>query len=244
MRRLAPPAYVEDLGRITVRIGTRNVPGTEIRKKVLSLLAYLLTRPQFTASREQVIEALWPHMEPDAGANSLNQTSYFLRQVFEPSAEEDTNSGYLNSRADLIWLDSELVQSQSTTCLQLLARIRRDDSAELVTRLAESYSGRFAIDFLYDEWASAFRENLHAGVLDRIERAVTTDTIAGAFDRALAVVQMALLVDPDADQLELCLLRLYRRMGAKAAAAEQYVHYSSVMRDQLGVEPPPLDSIF
>jgi LuxR family transcriptional regulator, maltose regulon positive regulatory protein len=243
VRRLAPPAYVDDLGRITVRVGDRVICGTEIRKKVLSLLSYLLTRPQFTASREQVVDALWPHMEPEAGANSLNQTSYFLRQVFEPSTPGDVSAGYLNSRADLIWLDPELVHSRSSSCLQLLSVIRRDQSPELITELAAMYTGRFAVDFLYEDWASAFRENLHAGVLDRIERAVAADTAAGAFERALSIVQMALQTDPDAEQIELCLLRLYRRMGAHAAAAEQYSHYANVMREQLGVEPPPLDAL-
>ena len=242
-RRLAPPAFVDDLGRVSVRIGERVLPGTEIRKKVLSLLTYLLTRPQFTASREQVIEALWPQMVPEAGANSLNQTSYFLRQVFEPTVTEDATAGYLNSRADLIWLDPELVRSRSSECLSLIGAMRRDPSPELVTRLAESYTGRFAVDFIYDDWASAFRDTLHASFLDRIERAITADTKAGAFERALAVAQLALQADPEAEQIELCLLRLYRRTGAHAAAAEQYAHYANVMREQLGVEPPLLESI-
>jgi ATP/maltotriose-dependent transcriptional regulator MalT/DNA-binding SARP family transcriptional activator len=242
-RRLAPQAFIDDLGRVTVHVGDRVLPGTEIRKKVLSLLTFLLTRPQFTASREQVIEALWPRMEPEAGANSLNQTSYFLRQVFEPTTTEDATAGYLNSRADLIWLDPELVRSRSSNCLKVIGAMRRDPSPELVTTLAESYTGRFAVDFIYDDWASAFRDTLHASFLDRIERAVTADTKAGAFDRALSVAQLALQADPDAEQIELCLLRLYRRTGAHAAAAEQYAHYASVMREQLGIEPPPLESI-
>ena len=242
-RRLALPAIVDDLGRITIRIGERVIPGTDIRKKVLSLLTFLLTRPQFSASREQVIEALWPDMEPEAGANSLNQTSYFLRQVFEPKAGDDSSAGYLNSRADLIWLDPTLVHSRSSECHKLIAAIRKDPSPGLINKLAESYTGRFAVDFMYDDWASAYRDALHASFLDRIERALTADTRAGAFDRALAVAQMALQADPDAEQIELCLLRLYRRMGAGAAAAEQYTHYAGVMREQLGVEPPPLESI-
>jgi ATP/maltotriose-dependent transcriptional regulator MalT/DNA-binding SARP family transcriptional activator len=242
-RRLASPVLVDDLGRVTIRIGERVIPGTDIRKKVLSLLTFLLTRPQFSASREQVIEALWPDMEPEAGANSLNQTSYFLRQVFEPKAGDDSSAGYLNSRADLIWLDPTLVHSRSSECLKLIAAIRKDPSPGLINKLAESYTGRFAVDFMYDDWASAYRDALHASFLDRIERALTADTRAGAFDRALAVAQMALQADPDAEQIELCLLRLYRRMGAGAAAAEQYTHYAGVMREQLGVEPPPLESI-
>jgi DNA-binding SARP family transcriptional activator len=242
-RRLAPRVYVEDLGRVSVRIGDRIVTGTDIRKKVLSLLCFLLTRPQFTATREQVLEALWPEMDPEAGANSLNQSAYFLRRVLEPGCADDLSAGYLRSRADLIWLDRDLVNSRSVDCLDLIGSIRRDPSPDLVTKLAESYTGRFAVDFIYDDWASSFRDTLHASFLDRIERAVTCDTKAGAFDRALSVAQLALQADPDAEQIELCLLRLYRRTGANAAAAEQYAHYASVMREQLGVEPPPLESI-
>ena len=242
-RRLAPRVYVEDLGRVELRVGNLGVPGTEIRKKVLSLLCFLLTRPQFTATREQVFEALWPDMDPVASANSLNQSAYYLRHVLEPDATDDTSAGYLRSRADLIWLDRELIGCRSTDCSALIAAIRRDPSPHLVVGLAESYTGPYAVDFTYDDWASSFRETLHASYLDRIERAITSDTKAGAFDRALTVAQLALQADPEAEQIELCLLRLYRRMGAHAAAAEQYVHYAGVMREQLGMEPPPLDSI-
>jgi ATP/maltotriose-dependent transcriptional regulator MalT/DNA-binding SARP family transcriptional activator len=243
VRRLAPKAYVDDLGRVSIRVGGRVVSGADIRRKVLSLLAYLLTRPQYTATREQVIDALWPEMEPEQGANSLNQTSYFLRQVFEPKTIDDLSAGYLNCRGDLIWLDKDLVSSRSSQCLQLITATRRDDSPELVTRLAEAYTGQFAADFMYDDWACAFRETLHAKYLDRIERSLHLDAQNGAFDRAISTAQLALSADPDADQIELCLLRLYRRTGAHAAAAEQYAHYATVMREQLGVEPPPLDSL-
>lgn len=242
-KRLAPKAYVEDLGRVSLRIGDQLVAGTSIRKKVLSLLTYLLTRPQFCASREQVIDALWPEMEPEAGANSLNQTSYFLRHILEPTATDDTAANLLDSRADLIWLDPNLVSSRSSECQGLISVMRRNPSPELVTKLAETYTGRFAADFLYDDWASGFRDSLHASYLDRVERAIVADTNAGAFERALFVAQLALQADPEAEQIELCLLRLYRRMGATAAAAEQYSHYASVFRDQLGLEPPPLESI-
>ena len=36
---------------------------------------------------------------------------------------------------------------------------------------------------------------------------------------------------------------LYKAAGAHAAAAEQYAHYAAVMRAELGVEPPPLESL-
>jgi ATP/maltotriose-dependent transcriptional regulator MalT/DNA-binding SARP family transcriptional activator len=242
-KRLAPVAFIEDLGRLEIHVGDRLVQGTEIRKKVLSLLCFLLTRQQFAATRDQVLEALWPDVDPTSAANSLNQSAYFLRRVFEPDCDDDTSAGYLRSRADLIWLDQNLVHSRSADCLALLGQIRRAPTPELINSLAETYSGRFAAEFIYDDWASSFRETLHASFLDRVERAIKADTKSGAFDRALRVAQLALQADPDAEEIELCLLRLYRRTGANAAAAEQYAHYATVMREQLGVEPPPLESI-
>jgi DNA-binding SARP family transcriptional activator len=243
IRRLAPRVYVEDLGRVSVRVGERAIMGSDIRKKVLSLLCFLLTRPQYTATREQVFEALWPEMDPAGGANSLNQSAYFLRGILEPRYDEDRSPGYLRSRADLLWLDDELVNCRSADCLAQIAKIRRDPSPHLIARLADDYKARYALDFIYDDWASSFRETLHASYLERIERAIAHDIKAGAFERALSIAQLALTADPEADQIELFLLTLYRRMGATAAAAEQYTHYASVMREQLGVEPPPLDSI-
>ena len=50
-------------------------------------------------------------------------------------------------------------------------------------------------------------------------------------------------IDNAADRVEMTLLRLYRASGAYSAAAEQYGHYASAMRDQLGIEPPPLESL-
>jgi DNA-binding SARP family transcriptional activator len=242
-RRLAPRIYVEDLGRFSIRIANTTFPGTDVRRKVLALLGYLLTRPQFSATRDQILEALWPDLEPGSAANSLNQTCYFLRRVLEPEYDEETSPGYLCSKGELIWLDQDLVTSRSAESLRILADLRRGATPDLVGRLSETYTGRFATDFLYDDWAAAYRENLHAAFLGQVERSITADIEIGAFDRGISIAQSALMADPDADQIELHLLRLYRLTGAHTAAAEQYAHYATVLREQLGVEPPPLDSI-
>ena len=36
-----------------------------------------------SSTRDQVLDALWPDLEPLVAVNSLNQTVYFLRRVFE-----------------------------------------------------------------------------------------------------------------------------------------------------------------
>ena len=66
---------------------------------------------------------------------------------------------------------------------------------------------------------------------------------SGDFESAIRIGHRVLAVDPDADGIELLLLRAYKYGGRHAAAAEQYAHYAAVQRDQLGVNPPPLDEI-
>ncbi len=59
------------------------LPGSGIRRKVLALLCFLLARPELSSTRDQVLEALWPELDPIDAVNSLNQTVYFLRRVIE-----------------------------------------------------------------------------------------------------------------------------------------------------------------
>ena len=111
------------------------------------------------------------------------------------------------------------------------------------TRSSTPTDGRFALDFEYEEWAAPYRDWLHASYLEMVERAVSERLETGHFERGIRLARRVLDVDPGAEHVEVSLLRLYRASGAHAAAAEQYAHYATAMREQLGVEPPPLDSL-
>jgi DNA-binding SARP family transcriptional activator/tetratricopeptide (TPR) repeat protein len=242
-RRLADRVRVEDQGRVAIQVGPRLVLGSSVRRKVLAMLCYLITRPDMSATRDQVLDALWPELDPEVAVNSLNQTIYFLRRVFEESYTEDLSPGYVHHDSDVVWLDTELISSRSAECRQLIRDLPNEPTPEEVDRLTDLYRGRFALDFEYEDWATAYRDPLHAAYLEIVERSVLDDFRSGHYDRGIRVARRALDVDPSAEQIELCLLRLYRVTGAHAAAAEQYAHYAAVIRDELGLEPPPLDAL-
>jgi ATP/maltotriose-dependent transcriptional regulator MalT/DNA-binding SARP family transcriptional activator len=242
-RRVADRVRVEDQGRIAIVIGDRVVVGSSVRRKVLAMLSYLITRPEMSATRDQVLDALWPELDPEIAVNSLNQTIYFLRRVFEEAYSDDLSPGYVHHDSDVVWLDSELVSSRSIDCRNLIRELPSEPSPDDVDRLTRAYRGRFALDFEYEEWAAAYRDSLHAAYLEIVEKSVLDDFRSGHHDRGILVARRALDVDPSAEQIEVCLLRLYRVTGAHAAAAEQYAHYAAAMREELGIEPPPLDAL-
>jgi DNA-binding SARP family transcriptional activator len=242
-RRLAPPIFIEDQGRVEILIGGQAMAGARIRRRVLALLCYLLTRIGLSATREQVVETLWPDLDPTVALNSLNQSVYFLRRIFEPGVRDDLSAGYVHQDQDLVWLDRELITSRSVQCREIIRAMGPEPGPEEVESLSRAYRGSFAMDFEYEDWAAEYRSSLHARYLQIIEQAVSLDLVAGQYERAATWARRALDVDPGADAIEAMLVRLYRRSGLHAAAAEQYAHYTGVMRDQLGIEPPAIDLV-
>ena len=242
-RRLAQRIFVHDLGRVRISVDGEELGGGSIRRKVLALLCFLMTRPNATASREEVMEALWPDIDPLAAANSLNQTIYFLRRVFEPEYEEDNSPGYVRQESDLVYLDSDLVQSASGQCVSLITRIQRNPTPELIESLSLIYEGKFATDFAYEDWASDFRDWLHVAYVQLLEKSITDDIGAGKFDRSVGLARRVLALEPRLDSFGLSLLKLLKGAGAHSAAAEQYERYADVLRKDIGVEPPPFNEL-
>ena len=175
-RRLARKVYVEDLGRISWSLGRATSRELRSEGAVLSLLALLLTRPDFSCTRDQVLDALWPDLEPDLAMNSLNQTIYFLRRVFEADLVDELSPGYLHHESEVIWLDPELVSSRSDECAEIIRNLPQRGYARSGRSSNRSCTqGRFALDFEYEDWAAPYRDTLHASYLQVVECALSGD---------------------------------------------------------------------
>jgi LuxR family maltose regulon positive regulatory protein len=240
-QRLAQSVFVSDLGVIEIRIGSTVVP-RGVRRKVLALLCFLSSRPGMAVNRDEALDAIWPDLNPEAGGNSLHQAIYYLRRVVEPEFREGMSAGYVQVDGDIVSLHPTLVDTASRECWRLLRQDRGGDEAAL-DRLLRLYRGRYALDFVYEDWAATYRENLHAAVLAHVEVAQARARDAKDFERAIRLGHTALAIDPQADAIELELLKAYKASGRQAAAAEQYAHYATLVRTELAVEPPSFDDI-
>jgi len=210
-----------------------------MRRKVAGLVAYLLTRPGFSATREQVLEALWPDAAPEVGSNSLHQTIYFLRRDLELDYSEDASPRYVRLEGELVWLDSTLVDSASRQFSDL-TRVERPADAMLALQL---YRGRFFPEFEYEDWAIWTRDALHAAFLALVERTLRRFAAEGRWEEGAEIARLALAVDPGAEGIEMNLISLYHSSGSHAAAAEQYAHFAAAQRAEYGIEPPPLEAL-
>jgi ATP/maltotriose-dependent transcriptional regulator MalT/DNA-binding SARP family transcriptional activator len=239
--RKSPRLVVRDLGRMELAVGSRVVAITDMRRKAAALLTFVCTRPRMTATKEQVVDALWPDLDPDSAANSLNQTLYFLRRDIDPWYEDGVSADYLRYEGELLWLAPELVSVQSAEFRQHATEaLNGRDIATAMSQAIGRYSGRFAPEFEYDEWSIAWRDHLHATFLAVARQAVLHHLAAGDVVKAHETCMQVLAIDPEALDVERDLIWIYGRLGATSAAAEQYEHYARSVRGDIGIEPPPL----
>jgi DNA-binding SARP family transcriptional activator len=237
-RRVAPPLHIHDLGRGVLQVGPRETILSAIRRKPASLLMYLVTRPDLTATREQVLDQLWPDSDPVSGNNSLNQSLYFLRREVDPWYEDDVSVDYIRLQGDLVWLERGLTRIESVVFVRSVQAIDwREPDIDDLRRLVRSYRGSFAPEFEYEEWAIAWRTRAHAAFLSLANSAIDVFAAAGRGTEARDVAVQVLDVDPDATEIEAKLIRLYWQLGARSAAAAQYAHLESQSRAD-GIDPP------
>jgi DNA-binding SARP family transcriptional activator len=244
-RRLArhanPTMVVHDLGRIRLQLGQRVVPLSQSRRKAASLVAYLASRPSHSAARDQVLDAIWPNQSPEGAANSLHQTLYFLRRDIDPWFEDGHSVDYLVVEPDVVYLDPELVQVDSAAFFrQVTAAVAGDNIADVAIPLLRDYQARFALDFEYEEWSLAWRDQLHALFLEAVQATATALQTTGRYQLAADIVEKALAIDPSALELEATLVVALHRSGATAAAAHQYSHFARAYEEEASDPPPSL----
>ena len=68
-------------------------------------MCFVTSRPGMACTRDEALDAIWPDLSPDTAVNSLHQTIYFLRRVFEPNYREGVSAGYLQFDGEVLTLD-------------------------------------------------------------------------------------------------------------------------------------------
>jgi DNA-binding SARP family transcriptional activator len=243
-RHLSPTLVVHDLGRLQIQVGQRIVALSKSRRKAASLLALLASRTSHAATRDQVLDVLWPHQSPEGAANSLHQTLFFLRREIDPWFEDGCSVDYVVVEPDVVYLDADLVQVDSAAFFrQVSAAMTSGRLADMGAALLRDYHAKFALDFEYEDWSVSWREQLHGLFLEAAQ--ATATALMGVHREQLAVdvMQRALAIDPTAIELEAKLIAALRAVGATAAASHQYRHYAQAFAEETGGQAPSLASL-
>lgn len=124
------------------------------------LVKMLALAPAHRLARDQVIDALWPQLDPDAGAANLHKAAHHARRALgNPTA--------VVLREGLVMLAPE-------------SRVETDVAVFEQTRDPDHYGGDLLPDDRYAGWTEERRAALHAAYLDALRAAGRWEQLASA----------------------------------------------------------------
>lgn len=220
----------------------REVPLTSIRsQKAISLLKLLVAKRNQIVSREQIFDIIWPEVEIEAADRSFDVTLSALRKLLESSGDPPLiirrGRGYtINPELPLTVDAEEFVRHWEKghwwgTRGQVTA-------AAMAWRAAEDlYAGDFLADDLYEDWATAERENLREKYLELLVRIGEVALTERRYDLAIDRARRVLAVDPLRETAYRLLMKAHAALGDRAVALRDYRRCEEVLRRELGEEP-------
>jgi DNA-binding SARP family transcriptional activator len=210
------PVRVEVLGRFRVLVGTREVvdwPG----RRAVELVQLLALAEGRSLLREQVIDALWPHLDEQAGAANLRKAAHHARRAFALPDAVVLRGGRV---ALLPGYDVEV----DAACFEAAAAAARGDAARCA-HAAELYRGDLLPEAVYATWSLAPRDrlrSLHLGLL----------RAGGQWEQVAAL-------DPTDETAHQALMAEALAAGNRHAALRWYGRLCTSLERDLGVRPSP-----
>ena len=221
MTKRKPEAVrVKMLGGFSVRIGFRTIGQNEWRlKNAASLVKLLALGPNHRLHREQVMDALWPHLGKRAASNNLRRTLYAARQVLDPT----DGSLYLSSEegwlalcpGGTIWTDVGTFEEAAGTA-------RREREPAAYRAALDLYAGELLPADRYEGWAEQKRGELRRLHLDLLVELAGIYEERGEYGPAIEALTNATAREPAREEAHAGLMRLYALSGRRAEAIRQY----------------------
>jgi DNA-binding SARP family transcriptional activator len=226
---------VQLLGAFEVAAGRARLGDVRLsrRRRSASLIKLLALTPAHALHRDQVLEALWPELTPEAGRNELYKHLSFLRSALREegfAGELVARRGAMVELVDGISIDVDDFRCAAAKALQ-------DDPSGCEGALRQ-YAGDLLPADLYEPWAEGAREDLR-GLRRRLLRTLVESHAAqGEWRRAAEALRS--LPDNDLDEeLTRARMRVYVRAGDRTAATAEYDRCKEALRRELGASPAP-----
>jgi predicted ATPase/DNA-binding SARP family transcriptional activator/DNA-binding CsgD family transcriptional regulator len=226
------------LGRFEVGVGTRLIAEGEWRlRKAASLVKLLALAPGHHLHREQILDLLWPGLEPSAAANNLHQTLHVARRTLEPEAE---GSRYLHLRDERLglcpngpfWTDVGAFETAA-------AEARRARTPAAYRAALDLYGGDLLPGDRYEDWAEGRREELRRTRLSLLVELAALYEERRDYGPAIEALRKVVSEEPTHEEAHARLMRAYARTGGRHQALRQYEQLDEALRRELGTEPTP-----
>lgn len=194
-------------------------PSLPLGRRAAELIQLLSLKPERHLSNDEVVEALWPHLDPDAGKANLRKAAHHARQ-------------YLGE-ADAVVLQAGqvfLLPGRDADCDAVRFERAADDAlargeGPSCREAAGLYGGELLPDARYAPWAEAPRQRLRDKYLRLLRQ-------AGDLERLVRE-------EPADEAAHLQLMREELAAGRRSSALRWYGHLRDHLQQSMGLPPGP-----
>ncbi|WP_047864865.1 ATP-binding protein [Rubrobacter aplysinae] len=233
-------------GEFRVRRGEELVGSKEWgRQKTRSLLKLLLTRPGHVFSRDEIIDALWSGLTPDAAERSLRVTVSLLRRALEPDLGHGSASSYIHQKRPGYSFNSDA--DCEVDAWEFERHGRRADEARQAERVDDAIReyraalgyarGEFLAEEPYEEWAIEARDRLKERELTLCSELSECLALKGRYSEAVESCKQALTLDGYGEDIHRRLMLYHYCAGEQNLALRAFRDYSRMLRQALGAIP-------
>jgi DNA-binding SARP family transcriptional activator len=241
--RCAPPVFIQTLGVFRVLRDGVPIPNIAWKsKKARDLLKILIARRRPTP-RDQLMELLWPEVDPALAGNRLSVLLSTVREVLQPEPAGEgplvtTSGGAVALNPAQVHVDVEEFLTQATAALDA-DRAKEPDATTRLAAAVTAHTGDFLEDDPYQHWATTLAEEVRAthiallrALAARLREALDTDAVVRYTLRLLEQ-------DPYDEEAHLTLVTVLQDAGRLGQARHHYHNYVQRMKE-IDVQPHPL----
>ena len=239
--RSAPVVSIQTLGPFRVIRDGVPIPNTEWKsKKARDLLKILVARRRPTP-RDQLMDLLWPGVDPAVAGNRLSVLLSTVRDVLQPRPVGEgplTTDGSVSLNRAQVSVDVEDFLARATAALDA-DRGRGPGATVQLAAAVTAHTGGFLEGDALKEWAVGLAEEVRATYIALLRALSARLRDAGDIDAVVRYTLRLLAQDPYDEEAHLTLVAVLLDVGRLGEARRHYQGYVRRMRE-IDVEPQPL----
>lgn len=229
------PIKIYTLGRFSIVRGNETLDfaskdQSKAQGKPLQLLKALIALGGRDVSEVQLIDALWPDAEGDAGHQVFRITLHRLRQLLGQEKVIVLRDGNLTLDTSCCWVDVWVLE-------RFFGQQQGTRGFAMEERALDLYQGHFLGNDIEYPWALALRERLRSKFHRHLERMARQYEDANQWEKAVNSYRKGLEIDPLAEVFYQRLMLCYQRQGRRVEALSVYQRCHTVFAALLGIAP-------
>jgi predicted ATPase/DNA-binding SARP family transcriptional activator/Tfp pilus assembly protein PilF len=226
------------LGGFRVAVGGVAVPERAWRQRRAAAVVKLLAlAPGHYLHREQVLDTIWPELDPEPAANNLRVALHHARRQLIEAAGKGAGD-FLAREGDGLRLGPpERVRVDLDQFEAAVARVWRGQDFAGAEDAVRLYAGELLPDDPYEDWAADRRTMAQTSFVTLLGRAAEWHEAAGRLEAAIAVRQRQVAADPLDERAHGTLIRMLALAAQPHQALDHYERLATLLERELGVEP-------